>query len=295
MRLESDDAARKLISRSVLSHGIYSLWASADTYEALKSRLLDRPDLLERHAESTFSFQMDCFQGSRSTSARNAIIESFAYMKSRAKVRLRDPDLAYTIFENYAMKVGGQPAPDKTPRRIHLGTFVGPGGRDAIALQDLKKRTYISTTSMDAALALVTANMALAAPGKLCYDPFAGTGGFPLACAHYGAHTLASDIDGRNLKGTSKAQGKGPMENRNVKGNFRQYNLLDKYVDGFISDLTNSPLRLPKQQARSTRWLDAIVCDPPYGVREGLKVLGSHKPDISSEAIRLADGQLAHL
>ena len=59
----------------------------------------------------------------------------------------------------------------------------------------------------------------------------------------------------------------------NVLSNFHQYSLLANYLDGFIADLTHSPLR-------SGRYLDGILCDPPYGVREGLRVLGL-RPDTS--------------
>jgi tRNA (guanine10-N2)-methyltransferase len=50
---------------------------------------------------------------------------------------------------------------------------------------------------------------------------------------------------------------------------------LSSYLGGFVSDLTNTPLRI---SASSTQgYLDGIVCDPPYGIREGLKVLGSRQ------------------
>jgi tRNA G10 N-methylase Trm11 len=39
---------------------------------------------------------------------------------------------------------------------------------------------------------LITANMALAAPGKLFFDPFVGTGSFIVAASHFGALTSAS-------------------------------------------------------------------------------------------------------
>ena len=42
-----------------------------------------------------------------------------------------------------------------------------------------------------------------------------------------------------------------------------------------MSDLTNSPLRVGTiTPGAEGAWLDGIVCDPPYGIREGLKVLG---------------------
>lgn len=117
---------------------------------------------------------------------------------------------------------------------------------------------------MDSELALITANLALARPGAFVYDPFVGTGSFPVAAAHFGALTFGSDIDGRSIRG---AGGR-----RSVRGNFAQYGLLDFWGGFFAADLTNTPLV-------RRRWLDAILCDPPYGVREGLRVLGARRPE----------------
>lgn len=184
---------------------------------------------------------------------------------------MRDPENQFVVFEEYSLN-----AP--TPKQIHLGRLVAASGRKAINKYTLKKRSYIATTSMDAELSLVTANLALAQAGKLCYDPFMGTGSFPLACAHFGAEVFGSDMDGRSIRG---------KKGRDVKGNFKQYGTESCYLGGFVADLTNMPLR-------AERCLDAIICDPPYGVREGLKVLGSNKPALQ-EVVLLEDGTPAHL
>jgi tRNA (guanine10-N2)-methyltransferase len=42
------------------------------------------------------------------------------------------------------------------------------------------------------------------APGKIIYDPFAGTGSLLYAVAHWGAYVFGSDIDGRQMRGKSK-------------------------------------------------------------------------------------------
>ena len=199
------------------------------------------------------------------------IIESFAYTAFEGPVRMKKPDNQFIVFEDYELDA-------HQPRQLHLGRLVAESGRKAINTYTLKKRSYISTTSMDSELALVTANIAHAAPGKLCYDPFVGTGSFPLACAHFGASVFGSDLDGRSVRG------KG---GRSVRGNFEQYGTTSLYLGGFAADLTNTPIR-------SARILDAIICDPPYGVREGLKVLGSNKPALKDEVL-LQTGQPAHL
>ena len=165
------------------------------------------------------------------------------------------------------------------PQAVHLGRYLGGSEREIIGKYDLKKRKYICTTSMDAELALITANITLAAPGKLFYDPFVGSGSFPVACAHFGALAFGSDIDGRSIRG----KGKGKPD---LVANFIQYGLTNQFGDSFVADLTNTPLRAAKL-------FDGIVCDPPYGVREGLKVLGCRDPTKGKEPI-FRDGKAHH-
>jgi tRNA (guanine10-N2)-methyltransferase len=43
------------------------------------------------------------------------------------------------------------------------------------------------------------------APGKIIYDPFAGTGSLLYAVAHWGAYVFGSDIDGRQMRGKSES------------------------------------------------------------------------------------------
>lgn len=194
---------------------------------------------------------------------------------------MSNPENKFVIFEDYGpLKADGH-GDGRAPKQIYLGRLVAETGRKAMNTYSLKKRTYIATTSMDAELSLVTANLGLARPGSLVYDPFMGTGSFPLACAHFGATVFGSDLDGRSIRG---------KKGKSVTGNFGQYGTLDRYLGGFISDFTNTPLRVRNDQ----RWLDLIICDPPYGVREGLKVLGSEKEKLQQEVI-LQNGTLAHL
>lgn len=192
-------------------------------------------------------------------------------MKFTGRIVMSKPKNQFIIFEDYELD-----APK--PHSIYFGREVGEGGRKAMNKYNVKKRHYIATTSMDAELSLVTANMALSAPGTLAYDPFMGTGSFPVSCAHFGAAVFGSDLDGRSIRG---------KKGRNVASNFKQYGTSDLYLGGVTADLTNSPLV-------GGRILDAIVCDPPYGVREGLKVLGHTKEHLQQEVI-LSNGVPAHL
>ncbi|KAF2866697.1 S-adenosyl-L-methionine-dependent methyltransferase [Massariosphaeria phaeospora] len=267
VRLPSDAAARSVISRSILSHSICEIWGQGPTYDALHvSTKESSSSKWPQYAQAPFRFTLDSYRGSRTAEEQTAIVNSFSYLGLSGPARMKTPEASFRVFEDYgAVQSDG-------PRYLYLGRLIASSGRQAKTTYDLKKRHYISTTSMDAELALLTANIALAAPGKLFYDPFMGTGGFPLACAHFGAVVCGSDIDGRSIRGTGGSARRGQVGKKDVELNFKQYGLESRYLGGFVSDLTNTPLRLSTARGG---YLDGIICDPPYGIREGLKVLGS--------------------
>ncbi|KAI5370161.1 Putative RNA methylase domain, DNA methylase, N-6 adenine-specific [Septoria linicola] len=267
-------AARALASRSILIWSVHELWGEGTDYATLHSNITRRTSQLwSAYREPSFRFVFDSHQHSRSTSDQRAIFEELAYLDLQGPIVMKNPDHLFTIFEDYEVH-------KNTPKALFFGRLLAESsaGAKAVVQYNLKKRKYIATTSMDAELSLITANIALCRPGCLAYDPFMGTGSFPLAAAHFGSTVFGSDLDGRSIRG---------KKGRNVAANFTQYGTSARYLDGFAADLTNTPLR-------KARCLDAILCDPPYGVREGLKVLGSTRDHLQQEIV-LRDGTLAHL
>jgi tRNA (guanine10-N2)-methyltransferase len=130
------------------------------------------------------------------------------------------------------------------------------GNRSSIDRFNLKKRDYIGITSMDAELSLLMANMAQIEPGHLVLDPFVGTGSLLLVASHFGAFTLGSDIDGRQLRGKECSQ-KEPSASdtpRDIWSNAKQYKLQGRILDALVFDNTCHPWRLPNL-------FDAIICD----------------------------------
>ena len=223
---------------------------------------------------------------------------------------MHDAETVFTVFEEWDLtssphhqqlskpevvalsEICSVDATPRAPLRIYFGRQIASSSRHLIEKHDLKKRPYISTTSMDAELALVTANLALAGPGKIFLDPFVGTGGFLVSAAEFGALTFGSDIDGRSFRG------KGNGIERGVGANFRRYGLEHGLGDCIISDLTNTPLRVSTSGSGvAERWIDGIICDPPYGIREGLKVLGMRNSKVEAGKIdlHLIDGLPAHM
>lgn len=326
-------AAKTLISRSVLSLGIYELWGMTPqnnesdaeaTYALLHVDVQTRtnPEIWSQYKEVSFKFSIDSYCGKRSAAEQTSIINSFSYLGFEGPIRMRNPDVEFTIFEEWSLKGNPnhqpKPSPDspsqkapetalpppsasRSPHTLLFGLLLSPSPRPHLTQKhDLKRRPYISTTSMEATLALVSANLAHAGPGRIIYDPFAGTGGFLVAAAEFGACVWGSDIDGRSFRGTGKGcrsvevwkkkKEKEKGGKRGVWRNFAEYGLEDLFGDCVISDLTHTPLR---RHGNDGGWLDAIICDPPYGVREGLKVLGNNDPN-PERTPRMIDGVPAY-
>lgn len=263
----------------MLAQGIYDLWGQGETYDALHKSTHALSGLKwPLYEQASFRFTVEGYQGGVSADTQRDIIDTFAYLNFHGPPKMRGADAAFRVFEDYDLNV-------KVPKYLYFGRLIAESCRnEAKKSYDLKKRHYISTTSMDAELTLVTANIAHVAPGKLFYDPFMGTGGFPIACAHFGAMVFGSDIDGRTIRGLGGSARRGQTGKMDVVGNFKQYGLLGNYLGGYVSDLTNTPLRiLPDDGDYTKGYLDGIVCDPPYGIREGLKVLGSRQELLESE------------
>ncbi|OAQ64137.1 tRNA guanosine-2'-O-methyltransferase TRM11 [Pochonia chlamydosporia 170] len=266
VKLRTEKDAEKLIRRSILAQSVHELWGMGQTLDLLHQSVKNQTSKRWRDYKTTsFKFTIDSYQGAHSNQERLSIINTFDYLPFEGPIRMSQPEETFTVFELWPFN--SVPLGIETPDMLYLGRLVGKSSRETVLKFDLKKRGYISTTSMDSELALITANIALAGPGKLFYDPFVGTGSFPIACACFGAMGWGSDIDGRSIRGEGGA--------KSLRGNFKQYKLDSQLGDVFAADLTNTPIKTDR------RIWDGIVCDPPYGVREGLRVLGLRDPQKS--------------
>lgn len=306
-------SAARLIRRAILTQSIYELWATGTDLDTLHASHKSRSShLWHQYGADSWKFEIDSFQGTRKNDERREIINTFRYMPLTGPIKMKDPQQVYTILEEWPMNPNPNAKPSDTdeeaspkekrkPKKYYFGRYLGKGARDLITRFDLKKRPYISTTSMDSELALVTANLALASPGKIFYDPFVGTGSFPLACSAFGAISWGSDIDGRTVRGSgndARAESKRGLikGEKTLRGNFKFYGIKDRLGDVFTSDLTNTPLRRVEFGKAASgggrgRLFDGIVCDPPYGVREGLRVLGHRDPEGSPWVIKAGESK----
>ncbi|KAK4055764.1 hypothetical protein OIV83_000311 [Microbotryomycetes sp. JL201] len=262
VELESDEQAKLLGSRAISVKHIWEYWADAASYEEMHAIIKHREALwIDIKADSTMSwrFQVNAYGRTIPMDQQRDVVESFSYMDFEGPIDLKKPDVTIGVFEEYDAneysKVKGRNLAEA--KRIWMGRKVCDTRRHLVDQFDLKKRKYIGNTSMEAEVSLLMANQAQASAGKLCYDPFAGTGSMLLTAAAFGATVFGSDIDGRQMRGKKTS----------IKDSAKQYGVEDRILDCATFDMTQHPFR-------TGELFDAIVTDPPYGVRAGAKRLG---------------------
>ncbi|GAA5990901.1 hypothetical protein JCM11641_002876 [Rhodosporidiobolus odoratus] len=291
--LPSEEDAKLLASRLVSVKHVWEFWAQADNYEQLHAKVKSERvrAFWERYcADETLTWKFTIAGHNRTIAlpAQVKLINTFSYMPFPGEIDLKKPKLEIGVFEEYEFdRMRGQAIREAREKAGLVkgegkgkgkarqeaeeidGESVGPmravwmarkicdTQRHLIDFYDLKKRAYIGTTSMEAEVSLLMANQALAAPGRWLYDPFVGTGSMLLTAAGFGALTFGSDIDGRQIRGKKTS----------IRHSAEQYGISQRIVDCYSFDMTQHPWR-------TGELFDAIVTDPPYGVRAGAKRLG---------------------
>nr|XP_056712318.1 tRNA (guanine(10)-N2)-methyltransferase homolog isoform X2 [Euleptes europaea] len=196
--------------------------------------------------------------------------QSVEFLPFKGKVNLKKPDYIFWFLEDYGTDPNNIP---EQPLHLYFGRWIANGQRDLIESYSVKRRHFIGNTSMDACLAFIMANHGRVKTNDIVFDPFVGTGGLLIASAHFGAYVCGTDIDYSTVHGLGKASRKnqkwrGPDEN--IRANLRQYGLENYYLDVLVSDASKPIWRKGMQ-------FDAIITDPPYGIREATRRTGSQK------------------
>ncbi|KAF9054991.1 tRNA guanosine-2'-O-methyltransferase [Hymenopellis radicata] len=264
VNLESEEHAYLLASRSILIKAVYEYYGHAATYEQVHAINLENRSKWEKYIPDTsFKFIITGFNHTIPQRRQREVVETFSYMGFLGKIDMKNPEITLACYEEYDAKHGTTRAKhegDGEFKQVYFGRLVATGSaRALIAMFDVKKRSYYGNTSMEAEISLLMANQTLASPGKLMYDPFMGTGSMAYPIAHFGAQMIGSDIDGRQMRGKEKTPG--------VLRAASQYGVEARVIDLCTFDITNHPWRCGE-------FFDAIITDPPYGVRAGAKRLG---------------------
>ena len=195
----------------------------------------------------------------------------------RGKVDLKSPQNTFVVFVETPIASGadgihpsGKPA-DAQQRRFSFGRLLAEGRRDLVGKLDLKKRNYIGTTSLDAELSLLMANLARVREHDLVYDPYCGTAGTLVAAGAFGARVLGCDLHLPALRGELRTRsGPSKLKQAKVQGipeTFAQYGLPPP-VDRLHGDSGKHLAFVRNPTSNAHGLFDAIITDPPYGIRE---------------------------
>lgn len=264
--LPSEKIASQIANRSILVKCMLELWGQGYSHEELKTAVQNIPEEQKSPylaAESAFRIVVDTFGKVLSFDEQKERIESLSYIPFKGRVDLRNADYKFWIIETDD-QVSNNGLPPVVQRTFFFGREIGGADRKLLPTYQLSKRKYLGPTAMDAEIAFLMANQALVQPGNLVYDPFVGTGSILVAAAHFGAMTMGADIDIRVVR-----DGRGP--HCNVWSNFKQYEL------PMPISLIRADNNLPPWREDLQEVFDAIICDPPYGVRAGGRKSGGRK------------------
>ncbi|KAG6902748.1 hypothetical protein C0995_011896 [Termitomyces sp. Mi166 len=273
--LGHEEHALILARRCILVKSVYEFYGQGSTYDELHvSTRINETKWARYIPETSFRFIVTAHNHKIPQSRQRAVIESFAYMNLLGKIEMKNPQIVLGCFEEYTNRNGlvrSKHEGDGHFRQVYFGRLLEEGSaRQLVGKFDVKKRVYYGNTSMEAEISLLMANQTLAAPGKLVYDPFMGTGSMAYTTSHFGALVFGSDIDGRQMRGKGTPPG--------VIHAARQYGTESRILDLCTFDVTRNPWRCGSL-------FDAIVTDPPYGVRAGAKRLG-RKKELSEEKLK---------
>ena len=254
-------------ARSMLIRCIIDLWGEGTSWEDLHANVMQYEPVEKAKygaPDQSFRFVVDSRGSSVSLERRIEIIEGFIECTEfRGCIDLKTPMHDWWAIETSARRLNNLPL---LPQRCYFGRQIAVAqtgvGRARLTIYDLKKRRYLGPTSMDPELSFMMCAMGGVRRSSLMLDPFVGTGSVMVAAAELGAYTIGTDIDIRVIK-LGKKDKKG--HHVNIWSNFRDYQLPPPL------GLLRADLHLPPFRSNLEEFVDAVVADPPYGVRAGAR------------------------
>ncbi|KDN39312.1 hypothetical protein K437DRAFT_250787 [Tilletiaria anomala UBC 951] len=304
-----NEAVERICKRSVAIKDAWELWAEAADHAELHAKLQSPQGNAkwQKYCDERTSWKFDVLNfGYRiSEYEQRALFQGFSYMAAAltGDIKMKGAELLVGVVQLHEKGLAAEASKEarraekaKTghitkPQHIFVGRKLQiEFGRDKVDVFDVKKRVYIGNTTMESEMSLRMALMGLAGPGKIIYDPFTGTGSMLHAASLYDAYVLGAEIDVRALRGKELA---GPGKTGIMKV-AEQYGCTHRYLDCLHMDFTQPAWR--KEVYRDQGLFDAIITDPPYGVRAGAKKLGLRANGRHHDGpVIMPDGTPAHL
>ena len=238
--MESRSRAYEFSQRSISIRYLIEILYQADSYEDLFANLNTslHPEIRSYLSGDKYSYaiRVSAFGKKLSRDYTKSVIDKLEFLELRGKVNLDDPILTLQIIEDYN---SDSKLVSDNPTKIYFGTLLSEGQRKLLTKYSLEHRYFIGNTSMPPEICFLMANLGHVRKGDVVFDPFVGTGSILVACAHFGAYVMGSDIDRKILHGWSKSTRSG-QEKRNpdecLKRNLEKYGLGGFYLDLVAAD-----------------------------------------------------------
>eukprot|EP00943_MAST-04B_sp_MAST-4B-sp1_P004796 g4796.t1 len=273
---KSEEDAKNVCTRCLLINRIYKLYGFGKTdddivkdiknHDPKEYNLFKNDSNLLTDKNASWKINVGAFGKKLNLKSQEEKRRILAFIPFEGPVKLSRPDFTFWFIEEYTQK--GVPSGVKDTRLPINKYFlleIANGRGDLAVKYTLKKRKFLGPTSMNAELAFIMANNALARQGSFVLDPFVGTGSILIAAQAFGAHCIGTDIDIRMLHAQEF------KKTTNIFSNSEQYGLPKPCLIRGDMSKRGICMRI------NTPILDAIICDPPYGVRAGAKKCGSSK------------------
>ncbi|XP_018366685.1 PREDICTED: tRNA (guanine(10)-N2)-methyltransferase homolog isoform X1 [Trachymyrmex cornetzi] len=272
--LSDENLVHQIASRTVSLRFCLELWGQAkkneELHNSLKAYSIKNLETLAVDKKKSFKIVVETFCKHFSQREKINKIESFSYLPLEGPVKLKNPDITLCYIEYYGLNPNDIP---EEPHEYFFGKWIADGQRELIQKLSLKTRKFIGNTSMDPQLSLIMANQAQIRNGDLVFDPFVGTGSLLIAASQFGGYTFGTDIDFLMLHGRTRPtriSQKTREKDESIAANMHQYGMSSYYLDVVVADFSY-PLW------RTDLRIDAIITDPPYGIREATERIGTMK------------------
>lgn len=272
-------------ARAVGCRGAFEVWGTGDTVEACAAAADAVPaEHIRDRVPGPWRVESVVIGAKRSRHGGDlgARMRHFDHLFDSLEgrpIQLRGPAHEVWLLEDQRTREGGGVLPGDPPRfrlLLRLPTAT-PDTRALLGPLDLRKRAFVSTTSLKADRALMLCNLGLAdaGPGATLLDPFCGSGSLLLAAAALGAATVGADIDWRMVSDNRWPIAIRPTADRPGRGT-EAVRMRDNFVEAGLPEptaLLTVDMAAPDAaarllQANGGRPYDALVTDPPYGRRE---------------------------
>ena len=296
INIPNDDIIYKICKRAMCIKGIYQIYSYGKTINNIVNDMKNNFDYskLDKYLDKSFRLTSIWFGKKCSQNIKLSEIKLFEFftIKLKGKVSLNKPEIEYHLISNYGdhTQLRLNTAND-IPYDIYFGRFICGSNRTILKDFNLTDRLFVGPTSLDPELSFIMSNMGKCTNNSIIFDPFVGTGSIIIACAYHGSYVIGSDIDmrvlrgghhtnfdkrkkrtnlNRNNHGTSKykvIRDKNDEYKENIYTTFKQYGLI-------TPELIRCDLNLHSFNDYLIENIDAIICDPPYGVRAGARKSG---------------------